>query len=381
MSRLTARFANSHQILRRPCRRLVFAATIALLTLPGCMSLRGMGGFAARDPMAGAPRLRNHENPAKEELVAHLNRNTEKLECWRANSVKIHTNAIMLSGTLAVERGRRVRLLVSSPLGNEVDLGSNDERFWLWSKRMEPEFVTCRHENLDAARQALGVPFEPEWLMEALGVAPIPSSGVTMELDPARTQARLVQHITSAHGKPLRRVMVVDMKKGHCVVVEHSLYDNFAQPLAIAKLSGHRPDKETGIVMPHRVSLDWPQQRMQMTMDLGKVQVNPTSIPSEIFQMPHMANCEVVNLDEHFRNDRTATAAFVKLGSIEDAEEDSESEVADSDQDEFAPGTASTVGHSRISSEEEDEEEFEEPIRRQYVAPVDAVPTNDDWSE
>lgn len=358
------------------------AGVLVLMSQPGCMSLRGMGGFAARDPMAGTPRLRNFEHPAKEELVSHLNRNTEKLECWRANSVKIHTNAIMLSGSLAVEKGRKVRLVVSSPLGNEVDLGSNEERFWLWSKRMEPEFVTCRHENLDVARQALGVPFEPEWLMEALGVAPIPSSGVTMELDPGKTQARLVQHVTSAHGQPLRRVMIVDLRKGHCVVVEHSLYDNFAQPLAIAKLSGHRPDKETGIVMPHRVSLDWPQQRMQMTMELGKIQVNPSSIPSEIWEMPHMSNCEVVNLDSHIDRERTAsTAAFVKLGGIEEIESETDDEIAESASD---AGTASMVGHSRLSAEpdeaEEEEEEgsFEEPIRREYVAPVTA---DDDWSE
>lgn len=378
MSRLTRWFAASRSVARQRSCRLGLAAAIVVMTLPGCMSLRGVGGFAARDPMANAPKLRNFENPSKEELVSYLNKNTEKLESWKSNSIKIYTSGIMLSGTLAVERDRRVRLQVNTPLGKVVDLGSNDDRIWLWSKQMEPEFVTCKHENLDSARQALGIPFEPAWLMEALGIAPIPSTGVTMELDPGHTQARLVQHITSAHGQPLRRAMVVDLRKGRCVVVEHSLYDNFAQPLAIAKLSGHRPDKDSGVVMPHRVSLDWPQQRMQITMEFGKVQINPASISQGMWEMPQMSNCEVVHLDAHFNGERPA--AFVKLENIEDEEGESLSDENVVAEEGFDRPVANTVGHTRISQldaeDESDEEEFEQPVQRQYVAPAE-----DDWSE
>jgi hypothetical protein len=113
---------------------LLILALIAVTTMPGCISGRGMIAFHRRDPMAGAPRLRNASNPQLEDLVTHLNDNTNRIQSWRANNVEIHANHFSLSGTLAVEKGNHVRLVVSSPMGNEVDMGSNDERFWIWSR-------------------------------------------------------------------------------------------------------------------------------------------------------------------------------------------------------------------------------------------------------
>ena len=284
--------------MRIPFERIAFAlilATVACCGLPGCLAARGMMAFHQRDPMAGAPRLRNSRNPRVEEVVAHLNQNTDRIQSWRANRVRITADGWLLSGTIAVQKGRHLRLEVTSMRGKEVDLGSNDERVWVWSRDMDPGFVTCRHENLERARQQAGIPFEPDWLMQALGVEPIPTTGVTMQSDPANEHVRLVEHIVSAHGQPLRRAVVVDLKKG--IVVEHALYNYNSIPIATAKLSDHRLDKDSGVVLPHRVVIELPQNKMAMTMCLSGVQVNPKSIPSAIWEMPHMRDCQVVNLD------------------------------------------------------------------------------------
>ena len=247
-----------------------------------------------RDPMAGAPRLRNIQNPQMEEIVSLLNQNTQRIQSWRANGVTITVNGFKLPGTLAAEKGGHVRLLVTSPLGSkEFDLGSNDERFWVCSRRMDPSFVTCRHENMEAARQQMGIPFEPKWLMQTLGVEPLSTAGMKMELDPSRPQARLVEEVTTAHGRPLRRTVLVDLKMG--TVIEYSLYSYDGARVALARLSGHK--NENGVVLPHRVVLDLPQNRMSMTMDLREIQVNTQTIPSEIWEMPESPGYPVVHLD------------------------------------------------------------------------------------
>lgn len=278
--------AHSQRIL------LLLLGLMTITTSSGCMWGRAMG-IRFRDPMAGAPRLRNINNPQMEEIVAHLNQNTQRIRSWRANGVNIMVNRFPLSGTLAVEKGSHVRLVVSSALGKEVDLGSNDERFWVWSRRMDPAFVTCRHENMETARQQLGIPFEPNWLMQALGVEPLLAAGMKMEIDPSKRQARLVEEVTTAHGRPLRRTVLVDLKLG--CVVEYSLYNYDGARVALARLSGH--ETTDGVVLPHRVLLDWPQNQMAMAMDLGKIQVNPHSIPSEIWQMPNSPDYTLVHLD------------------------------------------------------------------------------------
>lgn len=350
--------ANAAQSVVPACRHRLVLIALALISVAegaGCATWRMSMLNRQSDPMAGAPHLSNSKNPPLQELVAHLNQNTERIQSWRADNVRIQTNGWTLTGKLAVEKENHVRLIVSSPMGNEVDLGSNDERFWVWSRRMEPAFVTCRHENIEQARQKMGIPFEPNWLMQTLGVAPLPVSGVKLEAAPNHEQARLVEELVSIHGYPLRRVLLVDLKRG--IVVEHSLYDHNATRIALAKLSGHTHDKASGIVMPHRVLLEWPQNQISMTMDLGKIQINPKSIPSQVWQMPEMPRYQVVNLDDDVGHSRVATrnASSVQFGEIEsvsadgskDDKEDSEEKENEWDSDKSRRVDVS--GHTRFS--------------------------------
>jgi hypothetical protein len=294
MTRRDVAMIRTRRAFAHPVSLCVLALAVAS-ALPGCFTSRSMFAGRQRDPMAGAPRMRNVSNPPLEEVVAHLNRNTDRIQSWRANSVKIRANGMSVSGTLAVEKGRHLRLVVNSLRGNEVDLGSNDERFWVWSREMQPAFVTCKHENMDAVRQEMGIPFEPDWLMQALGVARLPATGVTMEADPTNQQARLVEQIVSAHGQPLRRAVLVDLRRG--IVIEHSLYNYNGERIAQARLSDHKLNKAAGAVLPHRVELEWPQNQLSLTMCLGGVQINPESIPARVWEVPAMQGYQIVHLD------------------------------------------------------------------------------------
>ena len=336
---------------------LLLAITSATFST-GCTTARGMMISRQRDPMADAPRMPNANSPSLEQVVAHLNRNTDRIESWKTNQVRIYTKglSVPLQGRLAVERGRHVRLEVTSPRGVEVDIGSNDDRFWVWSRHMDPQFVTCKHENTDIVRQSYGIPFEPDWLMEALGVSPIPTTGVTLEANPNNDQVRLVQEIVTAHKRPLRRVVLVDLKN-RGIVTEHSLYDYNGNRIAIAKLSRHHHDKVTGIVLPHHVILDWPQNQMSVTMELGKVDINPKSISPQIWAMPERPGCKVVNLDDDMGRSRirTRSASTVRLDSIEEAapatEEEFEEELPD-ESDDRPTRTADRTGRASVIDDE-----------------------------
>lgn len=340
--------------LVRMLLRMVLA-TIVVPMFSGCITARNMMSISYRDPMAGAPKLPNHKNPRLEEVVAHVNRNTERVESWRASRIRIHAQGVMfpLQGRIAVERGNHVRLEVTSPRGGEVDIGSNDEQFWVWSREMKPAFVTCKHENTEAVRRSYGIPFETEWLMEALGVAPIPTEGMTLETSPTKNEMRLVQQVVTARGHQLRRALLIDLKKGG-VVTEHSLYDYDGNRIAIAKLGAHYYDKQSGAVLPHRVTLDWPKNQMAVTMEFGKIDVNPTSIPSQVWELPIRRDCEIVELDADLPVTKIAAApgAVVLDEAIEDVP--GYDDEALSDDDRGRPSRkASHAGHSRISTEED----------------------------
>jgi hypothetical protein len=224
---------------------------------------------------------------------------------------------------------------------------------------------------MELVRQTEGIPFEPDWLMQALSVAPLPDSGVEFETAPTNDEARLVIQLFSVHGRPLRRVIVVDLKRGG-IVTEHSLYDYNGRPIATAKLGRHTfhaIDKKSkiGVVMPHRVVLDWPQNQMSVTMELGKIEINPNSFPSEVWAMPRLPKSEIVNLDENVHHRRIATrpGSAVRLDTIDDDVTDtdempSEEDALPDDSNEPTSEDAEMAGHSSVISESEEEEYVEE---------------------
>lgn len=284
----------------RAPRSLFVAVMVLSMTIPtGCAGLRGMG--LRRDPMANTKCVLG-QNPTLEEVVAHVNANVDKIQSWKADTVNIQANSgglsIPVKGHFYVEREHRLRLMVESFAGAEVDFGSNDDIFWIWSKRGNgnhpPAIFYAAHTDLDLAQQQFPIPFEPKWLMEALSVAPLASEGVRMEGAPGIAEIRLVSEHTLPSGQPVKKVVLVDACHGR--VMEHSTYDANNRPLIRVRMGDHRIDKNTGAMLPRYVKLDWPQQEMSMEMTILQIEVNPPSIASSVWDMPKMEKTQVVNL-------------------------------------------------------------------------------------
>ncbi|MEM1304191.1 MAG: hypothetical protein AAGG46_04810, partial [Planctomycetota bacterium] len=111
-----------------------------------------------------------------EQVVAAVNANTARVQTYVTNSASISVPGGLatprLRGNIAVERPRRLRLRAGTAItGPEVDLGSNDELYWLWSKRNDPPAVFfARHAEHAGSVAQQFLPIEPEWLLDALGL-------------------------------------------------------------------------------------------------------------------------------------------------------------------------------------------------------------------
>lgn len=239
-------------------------------------------------------------DPTLTEVVDHLNSNIGLVHGWRSTDVSIQAAqgggmSVRLSALIAVEQTRRFRLSARSPFGNEADLGSNDKQFWFWMKRNDPHRVyTVRHDEIQLAQNRINIPFQPDWLMEVLGVIPIVAS--EFELHPDLTDSgvlTLVSERVSPTGQPVRRVILVDKCRGH--IVAHSLYDASNELIAKADLSRYEPDAASGATLAHRVQLNWPQAGLQMTMNMGRIEVNPVAVSEQTWQ-PNMSHIQHVDL-------------------------------------------------------------------------------------
>lgn len=226
------------------------------------------------------------------ELVSHLNHNSERMQSWQCKAVKISAQgglglAPSLAASVCVDQNRKFRLIAQSPIGNEVDIGSNPERFWFWVKRAdEPGIYTCKHEAIHLVQQQMPLPFEPDWLIECLGVVPIDPTEVTWEKHPTDPKlAFLKRSRQSPNGETVELTTMVDTCKG--VILEHSLIDGHGRTIARAELNEYAIDKATGVALPHRVVLEWPQEKMGLMLRLGHIEVNPT-VNEQMYALPNM---------------------------------------------------------------------------------------------
>lgn len=273
-----------------------FLLPFALLCQTGCAwtrwSKRGeLSAFGPKVPCRLPP------HATAEEIVQHLNQNVDKLQGWQARHVKLRANNMPLQALIAVEKGQHLRIQVSSIAGSEMDLGCNNEVFWFWTKRgPQPAVRYAAHQQMDHVRETLQIPFEPDWLMEALGVAAISLQGVTLEHAEGKPTSVLASQHVSSTGRKIRKTITVDNCHGR--VLEHSVWDAEGRRIAHATFSNHRLDPESGVVLAHQIRIEWPQADMSLAMDLGQVEINPVGLPAQIWDMPHMPGYPVVNLED-----------------------------------------------------------------------------------
>ena len=180
-----------------------------------------------------------------------------------------------LKAHIALEKPRRFRLLAERPFAGEAaDLGSNDEEFWYWLAQNEPaELFFIRHDDYARAAGRLPIPFDPYWVIEALGVSPL-DDDLTYDgpVEWAPGRLLLSRTYTSPQGERVTKRVLVDNCTGW--VREQYLYDEAGELLASAIASGHEHDPSYGAVVPRRVQLEWPQQDLRLDIRLKDVQVN-----------------------------------------------------------------------------------------------------------
>lgn len=268
-----------------------------------CAGCRGSGWglplpFQRQQPVCVFP-----EGVGKFELVDYLNRNQGAVHAWRCTeaTVKLAGPAgvpVRLTANMAVERPRNIRLRAKSIRGDEADLGSNSERFWFWLRDSQDRILTASHADADLVRGHLQIPFEPEWLMEALGVGHIDPSRYTMQHHgPGTNRATLISTEASASGQILHREIVVDTCRGQ--IVEHGLYDMNHQPIARAILGDYRT---IGTVsLPHRVELIWSRSGERMVMQMRNIEINPQISLEKMWVFPEIDGAQTVDLGEQIR--------------------------------------------------------------------------------
>jgi hypothetical protein len=236
-----AELAISSRSPSRYQRRLLLLVFLGLFALSGASCPQFLQQYTNPPPRVLPP------SPTLEQVIDVVNRNNSQIQSFSANNASITGSGFpSLRASVAFQRQKRFRLRAETGLtGAEFDLGSNDELFWFWVRREQPPAMYyCRHDQFASSQARLTTPIQPEWLIEAMGVAEfdpvLPHQG-PYALPNDRLEIRTVRETPEG---PAMKVTIIDGSQGW--ILEQHLFDARRQLMASSIAGKHRRDPLSG---------------------------------------------------------------------------------------------------------------------------------------
>jgi hypothetical protein len=253
------------------------------------------------------------EPVSAQQLVTYLNDRAARLQSIEYGDTRMRVSGkgipvpATLDGNLAAVQPRSFRMVSAGRVASaKVDMGSNDELFWVYMQAPgeQPLYVFATHADFEGGRAKLpgGVPFEPDWVMQALGMTTFSPSNAYEEVPVRGSSSSLLQSVpidekertytlrwpaTTPGGREITKEVVFDTEAagaGRSQIRKHVIRDRKTNKvLAFAEIKAAQTapagtDPKTGLPMtvqyPTHVVLRWEEQRFEMDLNLEKAQVN-----------------------------------------------------------------------------------------------------------
>jgi hypothetical protein len=227
----------------------------------------------------------NAAQPSVASLVAYLNNNAQRVQSVRARvdlDCKADRQSFALGGQMACAKPRDFRLKAMVVGQPTVDIGSNKDEFWYWISKADPPHVyKCSYKELATGKVRVPFPFQPDMVLTALGVAEYDPKG-NYQIKASPRTLELIQDTVSPTGQPVKKIVVFNRMvaaPGQPQVVAHTLRDAKGNLICQAHVQRVQVDRSTGAVLPTKVTIEWPTQKVSIKLDLLDVQVNSITRP------------------------------------------------------------------------------------------------------
>ena len=262
---------------------LAIAAALAAASAPGC---RWNEWFVRNSP--AAPPIAFSALPGPDEALTAINSNTQRIQSLQTQGATISIPGVPPIGAeIAMARPRNLRFRAGTNLlGQQLDLGSNDELFWFWAARApQPAVFFARHEQFatSPARQMLAI--EPAWLIEALGAVEIDPASILegpLAADNGRVHIRTKMPSTAGNNS---RLIVIDKK--YAWVLEQHVYDEQGELLASSRTSQHEYYPLDGVSLPKRIEVQIPQGQLRFQLDVARWAINQPAVEGQaLYELP-----------------------------------------------------------------------------------------------
>jgi len=240
-------------------QRLVGLVLLVLLVLlvstqPGCQIFRKHSRSSAT-PLP----VQFNQLPSQQQLIASLNARSARVRQLSSRVTVNLPGAPKIRGNLQVEFPNRMRMTAgimgASELG--VDVGSNDQDFWIWSKAslpgQPPALYHANHSAFQTSAVRQSIPLEPKWVIEAIGL--VNFSPTDVHYGPVMTPDGRMK-LTTVHqtaSGPQYRVTLLTASTG--LIEQQAMYDSAGKRIAYVNSLKYRNYPDDQMSLPQKIEL------------------------------------------------------------------------------------------------------------------------------
>ena len=243
--------------------------------------------------------------PTQQQMERHLQTRADLVR-QLSSSVTVSIQGVRITGSLQVEFPNRMRLKAGFAGLNElgVDVGSNENQFWIWSRaplpNQPPAFYFANHREYQQSAMRQSLPLDPNWLIEGLGLFRLEPSDSFHTL-PVKDNGWLKFVILrqSGNGNQFRQILM-DSQTG--LIVQQAIYDAAENRIAYANTRDYKTQMLDGkpVSMPKHIDLFMTQpngEDMKMAITLRSVSLDPLyGAPEAMWGMPDPGSVPKINL-------------------------------------------------------------------------------------
>jgi len=230
------------------------------------------------------PQTISENNKEALDAIKRINARNASIRSLECHNITIRVNCpgtppVNLKSEMAYEKDKKFRMINQSVLGREADVGSNDQQFWFWSKRMRPPTLYYANHS-DMIKVPLRDPLNPLWLMECMNVQEIATKNT--EIRQQEKYWAIHQTRVSLLGALVVKMTLIDPQEER--IVGHYLYNSENKLIASSEIVAFA--KCGSVYVPTEMKMCWHEENMSMLFQFTQIAVN-TKIKDTTWILPN----------------------------------------------------------------------------------------------
>lgn len=281
--------------------------TVTLVLLLVCLTLSSgcLPSWLRRTPDSPPPPVAYQQMPTVQQIVQHTNDHTMRVRQLQAEGATISYKApplavaIPLQAKLSFDLPRRIKLTAGlGVMGDLVDVGSNDEIFWMWAKPADPNSIFyAKHDAYPDSNLGRMLPLDPSWIADALGLVYLdPNAQFDGPFKANQADRFDLRTFMNTPAGNLQRVITFDQRYGY-VTAQH-LYDRFGQLLAQIRGQEHRYDVAANVTLAHDIAISLPQTQAQIQFNVKNYVLNSIGYDNggRLWEPPMVTGAQMIDV-------------------------------------------------------------------------------------